>query len=435
MKRVERLRILVAALPLLGGCGAEQILNTSSRDEEIASAFVVSNAAPMGLAGSNAAWISMPLGTVVGGVNATIRNVRSGVVTLLPLSSGGFDPVQIFAESGDSLAVSLERAHQEPITLRRAVPAVSRPEVVRSNPPTGEYGLAWDASFEIIFSEPLNPATLGNAVRMAQGDSAIGVLVSGSGCRVSFRPAELLEGARLYRIRVDTTIADVDGSYLASPFVVEFATMPTPPARFIRIFNLVDEVESLDFRFWGSLYIPVEQLEVSDPLRLFQPAIHGDVLGLPTDSAQSFFGPALVTLKASLFAYGRGAGFRLLLVEDHRPATDAAHANVRVVLAANLPIPRSGPLEGALRFALDGEQPTTLGSGDQSGTATPYGNIAADSLTQRAMAVVSIVVSDHATGTELRRFAGISLDVGRSTTLVLYGNDLATLKVMVVTDR
>lgn len=35
----------------------------------------------------------------------------------------------------------------------------------------------------------------------------------------------------------------------------------------------------------------------------------------------------------------------------------------------------------------------------------------------------------------LRRFAGISLDAGRSTTLVLYGNDLATLKVMVVADR
>ena len=106
------------------------------------------------------AWVSLPEGTVPGGIGAELENIRSGQRVTLPVVRGGFDPVSISAETGDTLALSVTRVDGTRVMIRAAVPARRRPRVVRTSPARGQRDVALNASIVVIFSEPISPAFL-----------------------------------------------------------------------------------------------------------------------------------------------------------------------------------------------------------------------------------------------------------------------------------
>ncbi len=180
-------------------------------------------------AGSGVVYVSMVPGTVPTGLLATIRDHENGSSVTAPVVDGGFDPVAIPATVGDTLVVEISRSGSlGPVRAVELVKASRPPVVVRTSPPNGGRDVPLNACLVLVFSDPIDPATLTtNAVQLWRGTSAVpGTVDVGDsvGIRLEFRPDSLLAGQADYRLVATRTLSDVDGLRLDSAVDVTFTT-------------------------------------------------------------------------------------------------------------------------------------------------------------------------------------------------------------------
>ena len=189
------------------------------------------------LAGATAGvtFVSLPPGSVPGAASVSIRNeTTDGDPVTVPVVGGGFDPVAVPAAEGDT--IELEFRDQGGTVLLRKAGAVPRrrpPVIVRTSPPDGRTDVALGIRPTVVFSEPVNPATLAAGVRLLQGENSVVGEVAALPTEpwvVEFSPAAGLEPATEYRLEIGREVLDADGDALPAGVTVEFSTTaPEPP--------------------------------------------------------------------------------------------------------------------------------------------------------------------------------------------------------------
>jgi uncharacterized protein YjdB len=163
------------------------------------------------------------------GRRATILNLTTGLTVQTALFAGGFDPVPIGANVGDSLAVSVVD-DQGATVLQAVLPvmAAQPPIVVRTEPPHKKTDVPLNAALLVVFSEPIAPASLTTAsVQLLQGGAPVSGTVrflDSTYTSAQFIPALSLAPATVYQLIVTTGIHDLDNKALTTPVVVDFTS-------------------------------------------------------------------------------------------------------------------------------------------------------------------------------------------------------------------
>lgn len=174
-------------------------------------------------------YVSLVPGSIPGGSSITITNVRSGVTITGALKDGGLDPVPIPASIGDTLKfVAVDSAGALRITLA-AVRSVSALTIVRTNPARGRASIPLNSSIQVVFSEPVAPATATNQnifVRRGADPLDGAVVASADGISVEFRPSLPLITGEQYALVVTTGVTGLFGDHLEQTTEVDFTTVP-----------------------------------------------------------------------------------------------------------------------------------------------------------------------------------------------------------------
>ena len=175
------------------------------------------------------AYVSLPPSSVPDGITATVTNHATGVVVSAAMQNGGFDPVAIGANVGDTLGVDITTS--SPGTVHHALLVVAArraPRIVRTNPPSGGRDVPLNSTMVVVFSVPIDPATLTPGVGLRVGDT---VSVSGGVAfadpqqvSVAFQPGAQLAPLTTYQFVVTQAIRDLNGIALDSAAVVTFTT-------------------------------------------------------------------------------------------------------------------------------------------------------------------------------------------------------------------
>ena len=178
------------------------------------------------------AFVSVVPGTEPTGTSATIINRRTQASIEVPLVDGGFDPVGIPSEAGDTVEITILRPGDRPVYTRSTVPAARPPRVVRTSPARGRTDVAINATISVIFSEPVDPATVdGTSFRVTKDGVAIGGTVrpiAGPSIGIEFVPSSPLAPASAYELVLSDRIADLSGDHLTAPLVSGFTTEVSP---------------------------------------------------------------------------------------------------------------------------------------------------------------------------------------------------------------
>lgn len=241
--------LAVSELVWVGGClDREPILGPAINDTTtIVLAPIVSNPVPAaaatragaslsvgGTSSTDVVYVSLPPGTIPNGGLATIRNTRTGAEVLAAMAAGGFDPVPIEARVGDTLALDVDLIGGRDSSLVLPVPAARPPVVVRTEPPPRKRDVPLNASVVVVFSEPIDPSTVGG-IRLLRDGAAVGghIVLSADGLRGTFQPDQLLAAGADYVLSISTDVTDLSGDRLEQPVRVEFTTGSTVAAAWI----------------------------------------------------------------------------------------------------------------------------------------------------------------------------------------------------------
>ncbi len=191
------------------------------------------NAAVSGTLG----YVSLRPGGVPNGLSATIRIGAQGVPTEAAVVEGGFDPVGLAASAGDTAFVVITRANgAPPVSGYQVISAVRRPTIIRTSPPEGKRDVPLNAIIVIVFSEPVDPATLDSAtIQLTRNAAQVAGRVRPNGTggfRAEFDPDSLLAPNTDYRLTVLNGIKDLSGAPVDSvPLDVTFTSGTAAVAR------------------------------------------------------------------------------------------------------------------------------------------------------------------------------------------------------------
>ena len=124
-----------------------------------ASPFLVSSPVPGPSA--TAVYVSLPPGAIPSGSTATISDLRTGGSVNAAVVDGGFDPVALPAIEGDTLVVVVPATGGAgPKSFLSVVAAATAPSVVRTDPPPHQQDVSPKSIVVVVFSEPLDSATV-----------------------------------------------------------------------------------------------------------------------------------------------------------------------------------------------------------------------------------------------------------------------------------
>jgi uncharacterized protein YjdB len=145
------------------------------------------------------------------------------------MTGGGFDPVAVPANVGDSLVVTVTDVGGGTVFQARVAVVDDRPPViVRTDPPARKRDVPLNASVVIVFSEPVDVGTLNSSsVQILQGSNPVAGTVAplpGSGTAVAFTPAIPLGRNTDYSLVVTTGVKDLLGKGLVAGVSVPFRT-------------------------------------------------------------------------------------------------------------------------------------------------------------------------------------------------------------------
>ncbi len=177
-------------------------------------------------------YVSLPPGAIPDGRTVTILDSRAGSIASTVMVAGGFDPIPVTANVGDTLAIRVQVGGAgAPVSYTVAVPEGAPPIVVRTSPPPHKRDVPLNASMVVVFSQPLDPATLTTgSVQLWHSLALVAGTVrfsDATNLRAEFHPDTLLAGNTDYRLVVTPAIHDVNGVALGLPTEVAFTTGET----------------------------------------------------------------------------------------------------------------------------------------------------------------------------------------------------------------
>ena len=79
---------------------------------------------------------------------------------------GGFDPVAIAAEAGDTLLITVHRSDGSSAVGYAVVSASTRPVVVRISPPNHKTDVVLNSIITVVFTQPMDSASLPGALHL-----------------------------------------------------------------------------------------------------------------------------------------------------------------------------------------------------------------------------------------------------------------------------
>ena len=174
------------------------------------------------------AFVSLPPGTVPDAETATVLNRRTQQTVVPTVIEGGFDPVEILADPGDTIATTMVSSSGAASYARSVVPARRRPRVVRTSPARGRTDVAITSHITVVFSEPIDPTTLGaTSLTVLHGSDTVPGTVkpmSGSSVTAEFLPAGPLAPGTAYQLLISDKIRDLAGDELESEAPTGFTT-------------------------------------------------------------------------------------------------------------------------------------------------------------------------------------------------------------------
>jgi len=183
-------------------------------------------------AADDLAYVSLPPGTVPTGSWASVRRVGDAASITTAVADGGFDPVPVIAQAGDSIEVVV-RDNDGSVALQQTllVAASRRPIIVRTDPPPRKRDVPLNASVVIVFSEPMNASTLNaSSVQLFRGTTSVAGTVSllaGTATSAVFAPGAPLDASTDYQLVVTPAVRDLGGDALEAGETVEFTTGTT----------------------------------------------------------------------------------------------------------------------------------------------------------------------------------------------------------------
>jgi len=181
----------------------------------------------------NVVYVALPTGSIPNAEAITIRARQAGTTLTIPAGStvdGGLDPVPVRAGPGDTLDVEVRvTGSTNPVRFSMPVPGAGRPIVVRTSPSPRKRDVSLNANIFVVFSEPIDGATLNeSSLQLTNGAARLpGVLsfTDSTHLTATFTPSAVLAGSTDYTLTVTQAIADVDGQALAAPVSVPFTTI------------------------------------------------------------------------------------------------------------------------------------------------------------------------------------------------------------------
>jgi hypothetical protein len=192
--------------------------------------FVVSNPVPEPLAPApSTVYVSLPPGSIHGATSATIQDGHTHQTVSVNIVGGGFDPVGIAATVGDTLRIKVKSGASASSSYLVVVNAMRPPIVVRSSPPPKERDVSLHAVLMVVFSEPMDSASLLGAVTLTQSGAPVpgSVVIPPNGgdiLRATFVPSGSLAPLTTYELGLSTGARDRDGQALGAPVTAEFTT-------------------------------------------------------------------------------------------------------------------------------------------------------------------------------------------------------------------
>lgn len=187
-------------------------------------------------------YLSLPPVSIPGGVTASIRDTRNGNSVSAAFVTGGFDPVSLPGALGDTIVVVVQQAGSAPpMSFVFTVPAHAPPVVVRTSPPPHKRDVPLNARIVVVFSEPIDQATLTESTfKLRSGSTVVGGqlhFTDSDQTSAEFIPSTPLSVNTDYQLEVTRDIHDLSGESLATPMVVEFFTgstgVPLPTGPFL----------------------------------------------------------------------------------------------------------------------------------------------------------------------------------------------------------
>ncbi|MCM5570437.1 Ig-like domain-containing protein [Burkholderiaceae bacterium FT117] len=111
------------------------------------------------------------------------------------------------------------------ITVTRTPDTVA-PTITSTTPANGATGVAVNGSLLVVFSEPMNPATMtpSNILLQDESGGAVAGTVSYADRVATYTPGSLLETSKRHTVTVTTGVRDESGNSLAAPYTWSFTT-------------------------------------------------------------------------------------------------------------------------------------------------------------------------------------------------------------------
>jgi len=276
---------LIYALTLLAACSDPPDPGTETQvrphSPALVSASIAQPAASNTAVVGGYAYVSMVPGTETDAWYAEVRNLRGGTSATSPMWNGGFDPIAVEAEVGDTLSITVFHQTGGETTTYGVVPIRSHPTVVRTSPASGKTDVPLNSVILVVFNQPMDSASVAVALHLqhegvdvpgsVSADPTGGVILTGQ-----FVPDSPLAPLSTYEISVSTAAQSPDGITLGAPFTVEFATGSSAASTQFSALKLVPE----------EMHLPTAA--PGNAARLFVRALDASGRDIPLSAAASF---------------------------------------------------------------------------------------------------------------------------------------------------
>jgi hypothetical protein len=212
----------------LAACG-EGTSGPAETADGVGGGLILSEAVSRPNAMATESYVSLPAGSIPGGVTVSMRNRATGASLTAPVVDGAVDPIRLTASTGDTIEASgtdssgQDRVYWNPVKKR--VP----PVVVRSESPRSVTDSPTLIRIGVIFSEPIDPRTVTvTSVRLLlRGQEVPGVVgLSADGLRAELEPGDTLAANSTYTLVVTREVRDLTGDALKEEYRTEFTTGP-----------------------------------------------------------------------------------------------------------------------------------------------------------------------------------------------------------------
>ena len=148
----------------------------------------------------------------------------------------------------DLNGIGLANAFSSSFTTNLATPLA----VESINPNNGALNVPQNTSIQILFTEPINPATVNSSSVMLKKEGysvSTNIEISADGRTVTLVPVQTLEHTTLYTTEITTNVKNINGIALANTFISNFTTT-----------DLLPPVVISTVPGWNAAAVPVDQI-------------------------------------------------------------------------------------------------------------------------------------------------------------------------------